>query len=243
MATNNAEILTQIQQLGLDWHGSGTLPDEVLQEMYRIGQIMDLQYTMETGCGRSTLLISHLSKNHQVFTYTNNDTDFKANDSYERVSSTPLLNAGTTRFILGLTQKTIPAYQFDRPFDFVLLDGPHSYPFADLEYYFVYPHVKTGGYLIIDDIWIPTIYNMYAFLKEDAMFHLEKVVGNTAFFTRTEAPLFDPYSDDWAAQAYNNARFPIVHTLPPPMERLKEKVRVVLPQPVKNIIKKGLGRP
>ncbi len=196
---------------------------------------------METGCGRSTLLLSHLSKDHQVFTFTNSDTDFKANDSYERVIATPLFNADTTRFILGPTQKTLPAYTFARPFDFVLLDGPHSYPFPDLEYYFVYPHIKPGGYLIIDDIWIPTIYNLYAFLKEDAMFHLETVVANTAFFTRTTAPLLDPYGDDWPSQAYNKARFPIVHTPPPPIEVFKDRMRNAIPKPVKNAIKKKLG--
>ena len=239
----NTDILTAVQQLGQTWHELGTTPDAVLTEIFRIGQTADLQHTMETGSGRTTLLLSNLSKNHRVFTLAPPESDRNNPDyPYTRVQGSPLLQTSVTEFILGPTQRTLPSYKFEQAFDFVLLDGPHSYPFPELEYFFVYPHIKPGGYLVIDDIWIPTIYNMFAFLKEDAMFHLETVVANTAFFTRTNAPLFDPYGDNWPGQAYNKARFPIVHTPPPAIEVLKDRVRGAIPQPVKNAIKKGLGR-
>jgi hypothetical protein len=47
----------------------------------------------------------------------------------------------------------------------VLLDGPHGYPFPDMEYYFFYPHIKPRGHLVIDDIQIPSIGRMTDILQ------------------------------------------------------------------------------
>ena len=61
----------------------------------------------------------------------------------------------------------------------MLLDGPHGYPFPDMEYYFFYPHIKIGGYLIIDDIHIPTIGRMADILQEGAMWEFVSLVSDT----------------------------------------------------------------
>ena len=122
----------------------------------------------------------------------------------------------------GSTQLTVPAYEFKEPFQFVLLDGPHAYPFPELEYYRVYPHIQTGGLLIIDDIWIPTIYRLFEFLKEEPMFRLHKVIANTAFFIRTAAPTFDPLGDGWTEQPYNQSRFPVNLT---PVQTLRRTLK------------------
>ncbi len=47
-------------------------------------------------------------------------------------------------------------YTHGDPYDCVLIDGPHGYPFPDMEYYYFYPLIKPGGILIIDDIHIPS---------------------------------------------------------------------------------------
>ncbi len=85
----------------------------------------------------------------------------------------------------------------------MLLDGPHAYPFPDLEYYFLYPHLSAGALLIVDDIHIPTVHNLFKFLTADAMFDLEATARSTAIFRRTDSPLFDPYGDGWWLQRFN----------------------------------------
>src|SRR5262249_42290363 len=52
-------------------------------------------------------------------------------------------------------------------------------------------------------IHIPTVHNLFRFLRRDAMFDLNEVIGTTAFFTRTSAPAFDPLGDGWWQQKYN----------------------------------------
>jgi hypothetical protein len=158
--------------------------------------------SVETGAGKSTLLLSHLSDRHTVFS-----VDGGKSVSITRASD--LLNEKNVEFVDGPTQDTLRAYTFTEPLDFVLLDGPHGYPFPEMEYWALYRHIKPGGWLVIDDLHIPTIFSMVQFLREDPMFELVDASGHTVFFRRTEAPTFDPYGDAWYEQPYNTGRFPI----------------------------------
>jgi len=86
----------------------------------------------------STLIFSHLSKSHTVFAL---DSD----ESITRVLRDPSLNGDSTTFVAGPTQKILPAYTFEASLQAVLIDGPHAYPFPDLEYFYLYPHIEKGG--------------------------------------------------------------------------------------------------
>ncbi len=74
----------------------------------------------------------------------------------------------------------------------------------------MYPQLREGAWLIIDDIHIPTVCRFFEFLKEEEMFMLVQVVRTTAIFRRTAAPVFSPVSDGWWLQRYNANRFPVV---------------------------------
>ncbi len=88
----------------------------------------------------------------------------------------------------------------------MLIDGPHGFPFPELEYFFFYPHLKTNGLLVVDDIHIPTIGRLADFISEDRMFEKVEFIGATAVFRRTDAPVFDPFGDGWWFQDYNRRR-------------------------------------
>jgi hypothetical protein len=156
---------------------------------------------METGSGASTLLFSHLSEDHTVFAID------AGTNSIRGVESHRLLRRETVTFVEGPTQLTLPRHTFAHPLQLALIDGPHGYPFPDLEYYFIYPHLEPGAILIVDDIQIPTITNLFDFLSADEMFDLREVVENTAFFQRTSAPTFSPTGDGWWEQRYNMRAF------------------------------------
>ena len=124
-------------------------------------------------------------------------------DSVRGVQRSPLLRAGAVTFVEGPTQLTLPRHTFDHRLQLALIDGPHGYPFPDLEYDYLYPHLEEGALLIVDDIQIPTITNLFEFLKADEMFSLQEVVETTAFFRRTAAETFPPTGDGWWTQRYN----------------------------------------
>lgn len=188
----------QICALGSGWHGAGTVSDRVLRTMWERSP-RPLRHTAETGTGRSTLLFSNLSEQHVVFT----KEDQGDGDSLGRVRSSPLLRPGSVTFSIGPTQLTVPRHNFAEPLDVAFIDGPHGFPFPVLEYYYLYPHIRPGGLLIVDDVHIPSIRFLMDFLSKDAMWRLDNVVDQTAFLTRTTAPTFDPLGDGWWLQGYN----------------------------------------
>jgi predicted O-methyltransferase YrrM len=158
--------------------------------------------SVETGAGKSTLLLSHLSDHHIVFA-------IDGGDSVSVTQTSELLRPERVEFVDGPTQRTLFEYRFPEKLDFVLIDGPHGYPFPEMEYWVLYRHIRQGGLLMVDDIHIPTINRLFQFLREEPMFELVEVVGYTAFFRRTAAPTFDPYCDGWYEQPFNTARFPV----------------------------------
>lgn len=178
-------------------HGAGTFSARTLEAIARATQKLRIRNSAETGSGASTLLFSHLSDHHTVFALED------GRGSITNVRQSSLLRQNVVTFVEGPTQVTLPQHHFREKLQLVLIDGPHAYPFPDLEYYFLYPHLDPGALLILDDIHIPSVHNLFQFLRQDAMFQLDRVVQKTAFFSRTTAPTFDPFDDGWSQQNYN----------------------------------------
>jgi len=193
-----ADLIEKIQALPDDWHGVGSVNPNVLRAIARHAQrIGKISNSVETGSGKTTLLFSHLSAQHLVFA-------LDEGDSISKVRTSPLFNADNVTFIEGLTQVSLPRYSFPHKVQIALIDGPHGYPFPDLEYFYFYPILESGGLLLIDDIKIPTIRRMFEIVRADDMFELiELVDDNTAFFRRTEVPCVSLTSDSWWRQGYN----------------------------------------
>jgi glycosyltransferase involved in cell wall biosynthesis len=210
------KILCQIKNLPENFQPAGALPPTVLEAIANYAKDHSISNSVETGCGVSTILLSNISKiKHKCFALPRGDLD--------TVKSSPLLNKDTIEFVEGPTQRNLPYHNFSEKLQLALIDGAHGYPFPEIDYYFIYPHLDEGALLIIDDIWIPTIQNLYLFLKEDEMFELLEVIGNrTAFFRRTSAVLLDPYGDGWWVQNYNKQRFPLGDFEPQFKENIRE---------------------
>ena len=197
MEKNIAELITEIEKLAPDWHDAGVVKPAVLRAIAELAEPLGgIRHSVETGCGLTTLLFSHLSAEHCVFA-------IDAGKSITQVRNSPLLKKESVTFIEAPSQLSLPNHKFLAQVQIALIDGPHGYPFPDMEYYYFYPWVERGGLLLVDDIQIPSIGRMFEIIKADAMFSLVKVVDNMAFFRRTDAPLIDPLSDSWWLQGYN----------------------------------------
>lgn len=209
------EILRRIAEVAPGLHGAGTFSARTFEAIARAAQRQHIRHSAETGSGASTLLFSHVSPDHTVFALD------AGSGSVDTVRRSPLLYKKAVTFVEGPTQATLPRHRFTEKLQLALIDGPHGYPFPDLEYYFLYPHLEDGALLILDDFHIPTVQNLFQFLKRDAMFALEQTVQTTAFFMRTDAPTFDPLDDGWWTQNYNAS----------PLLRYtwREKIKAVLP--------------
>jgi hypothetical protein len=235
-------LLDRIVELPEEWHGSGSVSPRVLRAIAshaeRIGPI---EHTVETGSGKTTLLFSHLSADHLAFAADHGE-------SITKVRNSPLFRSEAVTYVEGFTQQTLPRHTFAHKVQIALIDGPHGYPFPDLEYYYLYPVIATGGLLLIDDIQIPTIGRMYEIIKAENMFRLDEVVDYTAFFYRTEAPLLDPFGDGWWLQGYNLPYYEqLLHPPPasqPPsgLQRAVQAVRRVVPKPLRKLVPERLKK-
>jgi hypothetical protein len=192
------DICRRIAEVGPGLHRAGTFSPRTFDAIARAAQNRSIRHSVETGSGASTLLFSHVSGHHTVFASDG------GSGSVTNVRRSPLLRQNVVTFLEGPTQTTLPRHLFTDKLQLVLIDGPHGYPFPDLEYYYLYPHLDAGALLILDDIHIPTVHNLFQFLRRDAMFKLDQVVQTTAFFTRTDAPTFDPLGDGWWQQTHNS---------------------------------------
>jgi hypothetical protein len=208
MTSPNIErLLNEIALLPEDWHKAGSVSIGVLHGIARHVGSGRLTHSVETGSGKTTLLLSHLSDDHKVFAinqYADVDTG-----SVSNVRTSPLFNPAAVEFIDGPTQMTLLHHRFNHKLQLALIDGPHGYPFPNLEYYNLYPHLEQGALLILDDIHIPTIRNLFDFIRVDEMFELLEVIETTAFFRRTAAPTFSSVQDGWWLQNFNRKHFPV----------------------------------
>src|SRR6476620_10347540 len=199
------DIVEQIVRLPMNWHALGGFDAKTAQAIVRICEGRSIRESVETGAGKSTLLFSHLSQHHTVFA-------LNEGDSLSMPLNSSLLRKEVITVIEGPSQRTLPEHEFKR-LQLALIDGPHAYPFPELEYYYIYPHLDAGALLIIDDVDIPTINNMYRILRADRMYREIDLVGKTAFLERTDAPLLDPVAGWWALQAYNKQKRIVDHSI------------------------------
>jgi hypothetical protein len=224
-------VLEAVNKLPASWHGAGSFRPEVLAKIADYAQRLDIRHSVETGTGKSTLLFSHLSAHHTVFA----KDDTGDGDSLRLVQESPILRKESVEFKVGPTQKTLPSYDCRDPLQLILIDGPHGYPFPDLEYYFLYPHLEQRGLLIVDDINIPTVFRLFEFLREDLMFELLETVYTTAIFRRTTEKLFDPFGDGWWTQEFNRTRFPVRDNAI--AYSMTDKLKALVPQRLKAFIR------
>jgi hypothetical protein len=227
------ELIKKLTALPRDLYPCGSLGPDVLKGILRHCPRIDIAHSLETGCGKSTLLLSHLSRNHKVFVVPDRPSG-GGWSQFETTRSSPYLHRDSVEFIEGPSQRTLPQYRFEHEIDVAFIDGPHGYPFPELEYYTIYRLLNAGGILIVDDIQIPTIRNLFGFLKADEMFSLIEVVNTTAFFHRTAVPTFDPFGDGWWLQNYNQERDRIGGLVP----RL---AKMWIPKSIKRSIKSAIN--
>lgn len=201
------DLKTILRRMGSISHHAGAFSSDVL---IAVAEVLPerIRHSLETGCGKSTVMFSNISQQHYVFAYDDRGTP---GSSVQMVVDDPAYQNDVVSWVYGPTQTTLLVYQFpnDLLFDVILLDGPHGYPFPDLEYALLYERIRPGGVLILDDVHIPSIGRMYDILREDRMYREIGVFSTTGVLQRTSRIGVPPTGDHWYEQSYNVARFPL----------------------------------
>ena len=61
-----------------------------------------------------------------------------------------------------------------RELDLVLVDGAHAFPYPTLDWWYLHPHLKTGGLMLLDDAYMPPVAAVVDHLRDSGAWRLER---------------------------------------------------------------------
>jgi hypothetical protein len=128
LAPSINQVLQRVLEVQATLHGAGTVSADALSAIAAHASKRPIRNSVETGCGATTLLLSHLGENHKVFA-------LDIGNSVSSVRRSAMLRSEVVTFIEGPSQRTLPKHHFSEKLQLALIDGPHAYPFPDLEYF------------------------------------------------------------------------------------------------------------
>lgn len=122
--------------------------------------------TLETGCGLSTVAFALKGSRHTVIAPA--PTEFEITKSYCRDHG---ISTSQITFITEPSQKVLPALE-PIPLDLVLIDGGHGFPTPYIDWFYTAGNLKTGGFLVVDDVGLWSCQILRDFLIEQPHWEL-----------------------------------------------------------------------
>ena len=129
---------------------------DVLDYLYR--KLTPSMFTLETGCGLSTLVFS-LSGCHHTVIVPNSIHIEETKKSAQQYN----VSLEKTHFIEGRSEFILPTLEMDEKLDMVLIDGGHAFPLPFIDWFYTERWLIKDGILIIDDINLKTVNVLYTF--------------------------------------------------------------------------------
>lgn len=164
---------------------------------FLIGFLRPKMRTLETGAGLSTLVFARCQTRHLAITPDSNEV--------QRILEACQKNNWPTAeldFDIGRSETALPLIKSDPEFDLVLIDGGHGFPTPFIDWFYSAGLLKTGGYLIIDDIQLPVVFSLYQFLCSHPHWRITKnYVWQSAVFQKI-SPHAGHCFEDWYTQTW-----------------------------------------
>jgi hypothetical protein len=164
---------------GLAWAALGWLEDNVSPGMA----------TLETGSGSSTLVFAAAGAEHEAVT-----PDAAEEERIRRECDRRGIDSSSVRFRIGPSHEVLPRLPA-RPLDLVLLDGAHGFPYPVLDWWYVAPHVRVGGLVLLDDAYMPPVRVVVDALREQPAWEVAAAIGQRTVAVRKVSDELPPW--DW----------------------------------------------
>ena len=149
--------------------------------------------TLETGAGLSTLVFASRGAVHDAITPSQDEADRIVAEAERRG-----ISLDGVRFRIASSHEELPRWE-PRPLNLVLLDGAHGFPYPILDWWHIAPHLKTGGFLVLDDAYMSAVARLVEFLRSRPSWQLEGAVGYRTVIVRKladELPPFDSLGEE-----------------------------------------------
>lgn len=167
---------------GLAWPALEWLEDELREGMS----------TLETGSGASTIVFAAAGTEHVAVTP---DPDEEARIRAECVRFG--VSSERVSFEIGFSHGVLPRLP-ERALDVVLLDGAHGFPYPVLDWWYVAPHVKIGGCILLDDAYMPPVGVIVDHARTSRAWDVERAVGYRTVVVRKLTDELPPF--DWEGE-------------------------------------------
>ncbi len=157
--------------------------------------------TVETGAGYSTIVFSQLGAQHTAIT--------PAADEAERITvycAEQGIATDRTTFKIGYSQDVLPGLEIT-DLDLALIDGGHGFPIPAIDFFYLAPRLRVGGYLLIDDVDVWTGEMIVSVLKREPEWEFGgKLARRTAVFRKTAPFVAREWCDQPAVVARSRVR-------------------------------------
>jgi hypothetical protein len=147
----------QAEFWGLAWEALAFIERTVQPEMA----------TLETGAGASTIVFAARGADHEAVTPSAEEAARIRAECERRGISTERLS-----FRIGSSAEVLRTWQ-PRALDLALVDGAHAFPYPTLDWWFLAPHLKIGGLLLLDDAYMPPVAAVVDHLRGSPAWALE----------------------------------------------------------------------
>src|SRR5919204_5160725 len=182
---------------GLAWAALGWLEDTVSPGMA----------TLETGSGSSTLVFAARGAVHEAVT-----PDADEEERIRRECERRGIDSSSVRFRIGPSHEVLPRWE-PRPLDLVLLDGAHGFPYPVLDWWYVAPHVRVGGLVLLDEAYMPPVRVLVDALRDQPGWEFATAIGQRTVAVRKVAEGLPPF--DWRGEPIGG-RVSLRHLPPAP---------------------------
>jgi predicted O-methyltransferase YrrM len=124
--------------------------------------------TLETGAGASTIVFAARGTDHEAVTPSAAEEERIRAECERRGISTERV-----RFRIGSSADVLRTWE-PRPLDLALVDGAHAFPYPTLDWWFLAPHLKIGGLMLLDDAYMPPVAAVVDHLRGSSAWALER---------------------------------------------------------------------
>jgi predicted O-methyltransferase YrrM len=156
--------------------------------------------TLETGAGASTIVFAARGAHHETVTPSAEEAERILAECDRRGISTERLT-----FRIGSSADVLRTWE-PRPLDLALVDGAHAFPYPTLDWWFLAPHLKIGGLMLLDDAYMPPVAAVVDHVRASNAWKLEEPIS---FRTAVARKLADEVIDgEWKGHRMNFAYLP-----------------------------------
>lgn len=144
--------------------------------------------TLETGAGASTMIFAAGGAEHEAITPAEKEARRIREACRQRE-----IDTGRVRFRIGSSHRVLAEWT-PRPLDLVLIDGAHGFPYPILDWWYLAPHVRVGGQMLIDDAYMPPVGALLDHLEAHRAWEVVEALGYRTVLVRKladELPDFD----------------------------------------------------